>query len=678
MKMFSKLLLLLAAASLLPTIALPAIPYNSDPDWQSNETGYNDVSTGGFLGDVNGDGWLDFVVGNGNDMQSQRDCIYFNNSGTLETAASWRTSDYDYTGHIDMGDLNNDGWLDLVTAIFWNSSDDSSAYQDQVYLNTAGTLSSSPTFYTNEYDNTFGVALGDYDNDGYLDIGLAQGNRYVSGHQYKILLYHNDGDGTFTKGWESDDLYYANDIEFGDFNQDGWLDIAVANDLEKNVVFYNNGGTFSGTPDWQSTEERGSLQLDIGDINGDGWLDLIVADNEQISGYESKIRGYINNAGVLENTASWVSEPSGKHYYSVAVLADCDNDGYNELATCGWWEPLEIYDNVDGTLQTTPSWTYSGEDVYTLVGEDIIFGDINKDGIHSATDSFSGDGSRQLFYLPRHQLFSIDQVRVNGSIVPISDYCYELQHGWLVLKNAPPTGSDNLAVDYTYSTRLDMAYTNWTASASNDMWYNNGDNPVRLLYFTAAPDSRGVLLSWKVDEQGDQTFLGYNLYRQKLYGSQKDISPTKDNIGYSAPEKLNQELIRGGGACEYLDADTEVSGRYLYTLEAVYASGKETLGSAEGLSGLGKESFYLSACYPNPSSGKVTFNFSLGAGVASGELTIYDLSGRLVAEFPLSGGQNELVWDGCSREGKALASGVYIYSLVTSSDHSARELVITH
>lgn len=653
-------------------LALSFIPYGESPDWESDETGYNDVSTGGFLADVDGDGWLDLVVGNGNDISSQTDCIYFNDEGVLETVASWRTDDDDYTGHIDMGDLNNDGWVDLVTSIFWNG--DVEEYQDQVYLNSDGTLSSTPTFYTAEYDNTFGVALGDYDNDGYLDIALAQGNRYIPSN-YKFIVYHNDGDGTFTKGWESDDEYYGNDVEFGDFDNDGWLDLACACDLEPNIVFYNSGGSFPGTPDWESTEERGSLQLDIGDIDGDGWLDLVAADNEQLSPYPSKVRAYMNNSGFLETTASWQNADESKDYYSVAVLVDCDNDGYNELATCGWWEPLEIYDNVGGILETTPSWTYS-VGLGSLVGEDIVFGDTHNASLNSETDTFDGDGSRQLFYLNHTHLHSIDEVSVEEVSLPISDYCYDLQHGWLVLKTAPPSGTENVSVEYTYSASLDMAYTNWTSYASNYMWYYMGDVPVELLYFTAVSHNSGVMLSWEVSDFGEEPLLGFNLYRTKIYAGEKQSNITENVSKTSVCKKLNQELITGQGAYHYLDDQTEVDTHYLYSLEAVYESYNNTVASAEATSGVGAESFYLAQSYPNPTTGRTTFKFSLGGAQNGGELTIYDLSGRLMAQFTLEADQSELLWDGFDAQGNRLASGVYIYSLTAKGNSSARKLVL--
>jgi len=84
------------------------VPFLQNPDWISTDV--SSVSTGGAFADINMDGWLDFVVANGNDISRQKVVVYYNNGdGTFPTSPNWQSADIDYHGHLDVGDVNEDG-----------------------------------------------------------------------------------------------------------------------------------------------------------------------------------------------------------------------------------------------------------------------------------------------------------------------------------------------------------------------------------------------------------------------------------------------------------------------------------------------------------------------------------------------------------------------------------------
>ena len=77
--------------------------YQNAPDWVSTDTPY---STGGALIDVDQDGWLDFVVANGNDMRREKMAVYYGrDDGTLPLNPDWQSDDLEYNGHLSIADV---------------------------------------------------------------------------------------------------------------------------------------------------------------------------------------------------------------------------------------------------------------------------------------------------------------------------------------------------------------------------------------------------------------------------------------------------------------------------------------------------------------------------------------------------------------------------------------------
>ena len=116
---------------------------------------------------------------------------------------------------------------------------------------------SSPTPNKNQPETMVaGVALFDYDNDGYLDVYLVNGAAIPSltkdSPKYWNRLYHNNHDGTFTDVTEKAGVAgegYGMGVAIGDYDNDGWPDIYVLN-TGKNQLFHNNGnGTFTDVTD---------------------------------------------------------------------------------------------------------------------------------------------------------------------------------------------------------------------------------------------------------------------------------------------------------------------------------------------------------------------------------------------------------------------------------------------
>ena len=443
------------------------LPFPQNPDWIS--TDITSVSTGGAFADINQDGWLDFVVANGNDISRQRLVVYFNNgNGTFPTTPNWQSTDIDYHGHLDVGDVNADGWPDVAVSVYIGPSGFGSPGKVKLYLNNAGTLSSNPDWVSGDMVYTFSCAFGDADGDGDLDLAVAGGESYGDDPEQPRIYYNIGGTLESLPSWKATEPQYSYDVNWADFDNDGDLDVVFAGESYPNRIFENFGDSISVTPTWQSTDaSQYANSLFIGDVNNDGFLDLAISDNSQLGG-QGKFKMYLNNNGTLNTIPFWTSTFSG--YGSGINLADIDNDLDLDLLTGGWWEPVRVYLNSSGSFTTTPQYTSTS----TSVVEVIVMGDIDKDAIQNVQETFISDSTKKLFYLPRTPLQEIKRVIVDADTLLYNQYCYDLENGWVMLAAQPDSGA-NILVEASISWDIDMGVTNWDQNKGNYLFLNTSD-----------------------------------------------------------------------------------------------------------------------------------------------------------------------------------------------------------
>ncbi len=225
-----------------------------------------------------------------------------------------------------------------------------------------------------------GLALGDYDNNGTLDLAVAG----YTGSQTICRVYKGNGDGTFNQafvepitGWGSDN----GSINWGDYNNDGSLDLLVnGNGSDGPVhlyVFKNNGdGTFNSTP----IEPKPGWGLHYGnaqwgDYNNDGYLD-IVTEGQDYPAYQNRFYLFTNLGNGSFNPVPIDPDPSDASGYSTAGFFDYNNDGYLDICMTGTgsWDNRIYKNNGDGTF------TNSGNDVPWPYGGGYTYGDYDNDG----------------------------------------------------------------------------------------------------------------------------------------------------------------------------------------------------------------------------------------------------------------------------------------------------------
>src|SRR5665213_937771 len=285
-----------------------------------------------------------------------------------------------------------------------------------------------------------GVALLDYDNDGWLDIYLVNGSTLdaMSGKETPphAALFHNNHDGTFTdvaaKAGVTNDRWGFG-VAIADYDNDGWPDIFVSN-WGKNRLFHNNhDGTFT------DVAEKAGVQLGNwsagatwGDFDGDGRLDLFVPGyvhfdrNNLPTGGESGVsdtyctfRGVLVNCGPRglkgepdhlfrnngDGTFSDVSEKAGvadkPGYYGLSSLfVDINNDGKVDLLVGNDSTPNYLYLNKgDGTMEDD---SYSSGYAVNEAGREtatmgIAAGDFENNGMVGIFDTTFSDDYKPLY-----------------------------------------------------------------------------------------------------------------------------------------------------------------------------------------------------------------------------------------------------------------------------------------
>ena len=434
--------------------------YPTTPDWISDTHHY---ATGAALADLNQDGWLDLVVSNGNDMNKEHVEAYLNDGqGHFPLTPTWESADVGYNGHLDVADINGDGWPDVAVSYLGSGSELGPIAR--VYMNNGGVLSSDPDWSSSITGNAFGVAFGDMNNDGRPDLAIATGDDYTP-VAYHTYVYLNVG-GSYgpSPSWQSDDQHIDDGVLWVDADADGWLDLVAIGSDHQTEIYRNLGGMLETTASWQTTDDASpfGIMVTAGDVTGDGIRDLFTTDNTQLGGdgYFKQYTGL--SQGFFSTTHSW--ECYGD-YGSAVALADVNGDGRLDLATGSWWSNSLLFLNQGSGLPTAPSWTSSS----STVVEKIVFGNVGpiKDD-RVATQVFPGDGFRHLFYLPRQAIQYITQVKDDGVLLTPAQYTSSRDQGWLTVEDAP---SQQLEVTYAYSYSLDMVVTNWDG-VGNYLYYN--------------------------------------------------------------------------------------------------------------------------------------------------------------------------------------------------------------
>lgn len=326
-------------------------------------------------------------------------------------------SDIGWGMGVATGDYNNDGFEDLYVTCLG---------PDHLFKNNGNGTFTDVTAKAGVSDPRWstGASFVDYDRDGDLDLFVANyvdfdvNNLPEFGQgqtcQYKSIpvqcgprglkgagdsLFRNNGNGTFTDvskqaGVSDPDGFYGLGVMISDFDEDGWIDIFVANDSTPNFHYRNNGdGTFkeigftAGTAVNENGSEQGCMGVTAGDYDHDGKMDLFVTN------FADEYNTLYHNDGPNSFTdvsyAAKVAAVSLPHVGWGTKFFDYDNDGWVDLFVANghvypqlpsYRQPRLLHrNNRDGTF-TEVSAEFGAILTENRASRGVAFGDLDNDG----------------------------------------------------------------------------------------------------------------------------------------------------------------------------------------------------------------------------------------------------------------------------------------------------------
>ena len=330
------------------------------------------MGAGALLFDYDNDGWLDAFFVNGGSFVDEAVAAgathrLYRNRGDGTFADVSDGAGIGVSGY-GMGacaaDYDNDTWVDLYVTSYG---------ENRLYRNTGEGGFEDVTAVAGTSSSLWSAscAFGDIDNDGHVDlyvtsyVDFAMDNNKYCGFIGDVrtychpnvysgqadVLYRNNGDGTFSDATAQAGVHRTDGnglgVVFGDYDQDGWADIYVANDSVPNFLFHNNGdGTFEEVGLWAgvavglTAKPLAGMGTDMGDVTGDGLPEIFVTNLnlETHTLYENLGQGLFDDVTLQ----SGVSEATLPFVGFGAAFMDYDNDGDLDLAVANG----DVIDNV--------------------------------------------------------------------------------------------------------------------------------------------------------------------------------------------------------------------------------------------------------------------------------------------------------------------------------------------
>lgn len=364
-----------------PIVVDPLLPsgWTAESDQANAEFG-SSVSS---AGDVNGDGYSDVIVGSRLYDNGQADegrvFVYHGSAAGLSPTASWtaesdQVAAYFGTSVSTAGDVNGDGYSDVIIGAPAYDNGQSGEGRAFIYLGSATGLAATPA-WTAESDQalaSFGISVacaGDVNGDGFSEVivGAASFDNGQS-NEGRAFVYHGSASGTaLTAAWTAESNQAGASFGqcvagAGDVNGDGLSDVVIGAPLFDNgetdegrtFAYHGSAGGLSATANWtaegnQAGAQFGSSVSSAGDANGDGYADVLSGAPFYDGGQADEGRGYVHIGSVaglaLVSLWSFENDQAGSQLgWSVACLGDVNGDGISDL---GLGAPLTDFGSVN-------------------------------------------------------------------------------------------------------------------------------------------------------------------------------------------------------------------------------------------------------------------------------------------------------------------------------------------
>jgi hypothetical protein len=383
----------------------------------------NSVST---AGDVNGDGFSDVLVGapyhDNGQADEGRAYVFLGSLSGPSSTPDWsdesnQLNAFMGTSLSTAGDVNGDGYADIIVGTFAYDNGQIDEGRARVYLGSASGV--SPAVWTVESDQVsaqFGfcvAAAGDVNGDGFSDV-IVGAPLFDSGHTDEgraFVFLGSAYEPSKTAAWTHDGgqggSWFGHSVSTaGDVNGDGFSDVIVGawwydngqEDEGRAFVFLGSASGLSSTPSWTAESDVmwvgfGYSVSTAGDVNGDGFSDVTVGvPYQDWSTQQGQAVVYLGSASGLSATPAWSAlgnQPNAHFGMAVSSAGDVNGDGFSDIIV-----GARDYDNGQtdegmafvylgsaSGLSATAAWTAESDQNSAFLGHSVSSaGDVNGDG----------------------------------------------------------------------------------------------------------------------------------------------------------------------------------------------------------------------------------------------------------------------------------------------------------